>query len=619
MNTARARPEIREIVVAAARADTIVEVQYQRDLFDLQLRQHVVGLCQDLGPGARKFVVDELALVLAVSCGQARRLVDLSELSLAHPQLAELVVARTWSLRHHDAVLDEVAGLSAERQEQVIAATLASGARTPFQLRRAAQAALYLIDPEAAQRQAREARDNRTVGSQSGWKGDATFWAEGSKAQVAQLMAAVDTVAGRKEPGDTRTLSQRRFDALMDLVCGRVLPGQWQAVVLVKDSTIRGEDEDPAEIPGLGLITAEEARELVAQASLRRAVVDEDGRLVSVDSVVSRPDAAPAADRPAMTDAVEPVPADEDGAAVSPADLAWLAEQESHHDLQAEVEALRAPEPEADEHSQQVLRELLAYVHAHTRFPSLTAIVHDAETGLFHVDFPDDPRPPGGVSPPDLPPLPGPHGPAVITQGRHRPDMRIPHRTRPDTSQDQPPSARDLAYEDETTGHETVHSLIDWQHARQVAEAGAATPAYPPPEGGWPPEPACLPRPPDWTLEGLRRVLCRFRSRPAEPVPAASTAYPFPTRAARHIKLRDLHCTFPGCYRQAAQCDNDHVVEWPLGPTSVHNGAPECEHHHMYKHHQARSVRRLPDGGMRWSSITGYTATTPPRALIRGW
>jgi hypothetical protein len=71
--------------------------------------------------------------------------------------------------------------------------------------------------------------------------------------------------------------------------------------------------------------------------------------------------------------------------------------------------------------------------------------------------------------------------------------------------------------------------------------------------------------------------------------------------------------------RLARHCHNDHLIEWPLGPTAIHNGAAECEHHHLYKHHHARTVRRLPDGTLRWTTTTGHTADTPPRRLLRGW
>ena len=69
------------------------------------------------------------------------------------------------------------------------------------------------------------------------------------------MMASIDAVAGPKQPGDDRTLDQRRFDAFMDLICGRVQPGQWQAVIVMTLATMDGGDE-PAEIPGFGLVSA---------------------------------------------------------------------------------------------------------------------------------------------------------------------------------------------------------------------------------------------------------------------------------------------------------------------------------------------------------------------------
>jgi hypothetical protein len=618
MSETAARPTGGSVV--SARVAAIVEVQHQKDLFELQLRQHLVGLSQDWGFGSRSFVADDLAIVLSLSCGQVRRMLELAELSVAHPTLAELVVGRAWSLKHHDAVLEEIAGQPEPRQSQIVAAVLASGARTPFQLRRAAQAALYLLDPQAAEDRARAARDHRAVGARVGLKGDATFWADGSKAEVAQLMAAVDVIAERRQPGDTRTLGQRRVDALMDLVCGRVLPGQWQAIVLVEESTLRGADTDPAEIPGFGLVTAGEARELAGQAQLRRAVVDADGHLVSVDSSVSRPDATPARDEErVLTDAVEPARAVAEGETVPAQEWAWLAaaEAQAGYDFAVEVaqqrELARGLQPDA--FSQQVLGELLAYVHAHTRFPGLTHIVQDGQTGVFSIAFPEDPRPPdgGGVGPPDLPPLPGPHGPAVISHTRHRPDTPA-SAGGGDTRPDPAPGGNDLEWFDEHTDHDAAHALLAWQHVR----SGTA-PSCPPPPGGWPLDPACRPPRPAWTQGGYRQVLRRFRSRPAEPAPAASSSYAFPPRAARHIKLRDLHCVFPGCYRHAQRCHNDHVVAWPLGPTHIANAASECEHHHQYKHHHAASVVRLLDGTVRWTTRSGHVADTPPRRLIRGW
>ncbi|MFN2538999.1 MAG: hypothetical protein ABR549_12760, partial [Mycobacteriales bacterium] len=89
--------------VAAARMTTIRELVRQEALLQAQLRQHLVGLEQDLGFGARKFVADELAIALAESCGTTRRWAEEAEMFCAHPVLMALVADGTLSIRHADA------------------------------------------------------------------------------------------------------------------------------------------------------------------------------------------------------------------------------------------------------------------------------------------------------------------------------------------------------------------------------------------------------------------------------------------------------------------------------------------------------------------------------------
>jgi hypothetical protein len=617
--------------VDAARLQAIRELRRQQDVVTVQLRQHFVGLGEDLGFGFRKFVADELALALAESCGTTQRWVEQSELFCAHPVVMARVADGSWSVRHADAVLGEIVAYPTEMQEQVIDAVLACGARTPYQLRKAAQAVVYLLDPEAAEKRARKAHDERGIGASTDAKGGATLFAWANKADVAMLLAAIDVHAEVAAPGDPRSLGQRRLDVLKDLVCGRLLPGQWQAVVLVEESTLTGASDAPAEIPGLGLITAGEARELLAHAELRRAVVDADGHLVSVDSQVARPDAPVeaaaeqaadgwAADDEVAADVLADGSAADRGVDVAADDTDDLGLDEVlvGTDLTEEIQAyddeIRGLEPDA--FSQALLRRVLDYVHAHTANPAAAHITMDDE-GVFHVELPEDPHHPnGGIGPPIEPvsPLPGPHGAAVARRTRHRPWQERSQQPVPDPAsvddtwwEPSPPSQADLDHVEETVDHEDAHARI----------AELFHQAVPCPPRAWGPAPP-PPPPRGWSVEGLTRAVGRLR-RPAEPVPPPSKAYVFPRRAKRHIKLRDQHCTFPGCYRLAKGCDNDHVAEWPTGETSVHNGACECEHHHQYKHHGATSVRRLPDGTMRWTSRTGHVADTPPRRLIRGW
>jgi hypothetical protein len=101
------------------------------------------------------------------------------------------------------------------------------------------------------------------------------------------------TVAGSRPPKDTRTMDQRRADALMDLLTGRAEPPRVSIQVVVPADTLTGDADLPAVIPGLGPITAHEARRIASgpgQTSYRRLVVD-------VDTGAARPPAVPAIER----------------------------------------------------------------------------------------------------------------------------------------------------------------------------------------------------------------------------------------------------------------------------------------------------------------------------------
>ncbi len=283
---------------ARARLGVIEDLVARRAQLDHELRVQLNAFAsEDVLIGHRDYVSDELALALSESSGTAQRWIENAQLYSAFPAVMARVGTPAsqggWSIRHADALLDTICGLglSREVQEQVIDLVQgAHDARTPHQLRQAARAAVMVLDPDAAAKRWDKAKRERRVGAdQTDPGGNASFWATGTTSQIAMILASIDTLALPKHPGDERTLDQRRFDTLMDLICGRVQPGSWQALVIVSLATLEGGDE-PGEIPGLGLISAPEARELLTQAELRRAVVDEHGTLVSVDSTVHRPD-----------------------------------------------------------------------------------------------------------------------------------------------------------------------------------------------------------------------------------------------------------------------------------------------------------------------------------------
>lgn len=68
-----------------------------------------------------------------------------------------------------------------------------------------------------------------------------------------------------------------------------------------------------------------------------------------------------------------------------------------------------------------------------------------------------------------------------------------------------------------------------------------------------------------------------------------------PDVLTKAIAFRDGVCQAPGCTRSAQECDGDHRVAWPHGPTSAANMWSLCRRHHKLKGHGAITWH-LPSG-----------------------
>ena len=82
-----------------------------------------------------------------------------------------------------------------------------------------------------------------------------------------------------------------------------------------------------------------------------------------------------------------------------------------------------------------------------------------------------------------------------------------------------------------------------------------------------------------------------------------------------HVRSRYPTCVFPGCRIPAIGCDLDHRKPWnQKGPTSCHNLAPLCRHHHVCKTKSRWQLKRETDGSHTWTSPLGHTYQTsrPP-------
>lgn len=91
------------------------------------------------------------------------------------------------------------------------------------------------------------------------------------------------------------------------------------------------------------------------------------------------------------------------------------------------------------------------------------------------------------------------------------------------------------------------------------------------------------------------------------------TSYRPPADLARLLALRDVTCRHPGCGRPAKRCDIDHTIDWAAGgTTSVCNLAHLSRRHHTLKHRTRWKVEQTPQGVIRWTSPTGFTADADP-------
>jgi len=70
----------------------------------------------------------------------------------------------------------------------------------------------------------------------------------------------------------------------------------------------------------------------------------------------------------------------------------------------------------------------------------------------------------------------------------------------------------------------------------------------------------------------------------------------------RAVAVRDRHCRFPGCRRQAGWCDLHHVRSWlDGGPTDVGNLILLCRRHHTLVHNSRWIIAATPDGDFAFS------------------
>lgn len=123
-------------------------------------------------------------------------------------------------------------------------------------------------------------------------------------------------------------------------------------------------------------------------------------------------------------------------------------------------------------------------------------------------------------------------------------------------------------------------------------------------------KPGYLPRFGVLPAESVRKLAQQATLKPLRIPTTAESGYRPGTALREFLWWRDLTCRWPGCDKPVEQCDIDHTVPWPLGPTHASNMKGLCRIHHIIKTFCGWSDRQLPDGTIVLTSPIGCTYST---------
>jgi hypothetical protein len=190
--------------------------------------------------------------------------------------------------------------------------------QTLGRLKAALKRAIIAVDPEGAAERHQAARRDRRVSINEEPDGMASLWAlmSAPDAQASyQWLTRLALGCGKDDP---RSMDARRSDIAAGLLSGRITnaapdtpagdpgdgvsgnpepprpvnPGKPLVQVLMPFTTLLGADDQPCELVGLGAITADQARDIAADAVLRRLVYDPlSGSLLDHGRTTYRPPA----------------------------------------------------------------------------------------------------------------------------------------------------------------------------------------------------------------------------------------------------------------------------------------------------------------------------------------
>jgi len=233
------------------------------------------------GHDAAQIVAQDIAVMTHISFGSSMERVAMVKQVGAQLPLSWEALDRGDLTLAHLKVLSKATRACTPRVAEAVDARVVPQAIargwTPVQLANAARRAVIALDPEGAQDRAATAKQYGDVCLYAEDHECATLVATGDALRLRNVMDAIEHRAealGRA--GDMRPIGQRRIDALAQYVLGEQAAARpaIQAVVTIDLTTLLGLTERPGELSGYGPITAETARQLSKDATLRRLITD---------------------------------------------------------------------------------------------------------------------------------------------------------------------------------------------------------------------------------------------------------------------------------------------------------------------------------------------------------
>jgi hypothetical protein len=282
MIMARQARAMAEMARRAEHADRLDEQRLNRPLWSNECRT--------------EFVADEIAVTLGATKAVAARRYGIACSAADLPS-----VMAAWSSGHVDERKVSVIVEGLQGVDPLFADSLADAAveraatHTTTQLRAWLARRVMTADPGAAQIRRDRATAGRRVMLTPLPDGVSELTAVLPSVQARQVYDTVNTLAREAGSDDRRTMDQRRVDALIDLLVGRAEPPQVRVQVVVPVDTLLGEGDEPGVVPGIGPITAAEARDLASggcgsAATWHRLLVDDtSGALLDAAEDAYRP------------------------------------------------------------------------------------------------------------------------------------------------------------------------------------------------------------------------------------------------------------------------------------------------------------------------------------------